>query len=246
MSLESASVPSRAFAPGYGPARPRAAHRALWQWLLALLLLAVLTPAFGAAPADARQPVLSLSRQGTGLPAVQQLQFFEDTTRALGIDEVRTPAQEARFTLPDQPLRGQESDRVLWFKLQMQLQDPADAAREWLMLVPTVSTRDIRFYGPFDTTGHALAEPVVTGMRHPWATRPAASEQMAWRFELPGPGVYTVYFRVESTFARIYDVVAKALRGATPRAVLSGIRGVSHHFTVSQREKGARGWIEIP
>ena len=98
MSLESASVPSRAFAPGYGPARPRAAHRALWQWLLALLLLAVLNPAFGAAPADARQPVLSLSRQATGLPAVQQLQFFEDTTRALGIDEVRTPAQEARFT----------------------------------------------------------------------------------------------------------------------------------------------------
>ncbi|SFO79240.1 diguanylate cyclase (GGDEF) domain-containing protein [Variovorax sp. PDC80] len=208
MSLVSAFVRSRAFEDEDGPARPRAAHRRPCRhWLLALwLLLATLTPALGAPPPGSQQPVLTLSRQAAGLPAVLQLQFFEDTTRALGIDEVRTPAQEARFTLPDQPLRGQESDRVLWFKLQMQLQDPADAAREWLMLVPTVSTRDIRFYGPFDTTGQALAEPVVTGMRHPWATRPAASEQMAWRFELPGPGVYTVYFRVESTFARIYDV----------------------------------------
>jgi diguanylate cyclase (GGDEF)-like protein len=152
---------------------------------------------------------LRVSRQPEGLPAVRHLQFFEDTTRMLGIEQVRTPPQDARFTLPDDPLRGKESDRVLWFKLRMQLADPADAAdtqREWLLLVPTVSTHDLRFYGPFDENGSALAEPVVTGMRHPWATRPAASEQMAWRFHLPGPGTYTAYFRVESTFARIYDV----------------------------------------
>ncbi len=186
-----------------------AALRSAWRLLLAAALVLAFAGIAGTAaaqPADAQREPLRVSRQPHGLQAVQRLQVFEDQSRSLGIEQVRTPAQEARFVYPDAPLRGKESDRVLWFKLQMQLADPADAPREWLMLVPTVSTHELRFYGPYDENGHALAEPVVTGMRHPWASRPAASEQMAWRFKLPGPGTYTAYFRVESTFARIYDV----------------------------------------
>ncbi|RZI63425.1 MAG: GGDEF domain-containing protein, partial [Variovorax sp.] len=158
------------------------------------------------AQAQAQRAPLQLTRQPQGLSAVSRLQFFEDTTRALTIEQVRTPEQEARFGYPNDPLVGKESDRVLWFKVQMQLADPAEATREWLMLVPTVSTHELRVYGPYDAQGRALAAPVVTGMRHPWSTRPAASEQMAWRFKLPDAQPYTVYFRVESTFARIYDV----------------------------------------
>jgi diguanylate cyclase (GGDEF)-like protein len=198
----------------------RAAFALAWRLFQAFALTLFLSTLAAAQPPGASgeqpealpplQPLqpLRVSRQPEGLPAVRHLQFFEDTTRALGIEQVRAPAQEARFTLPDDPLKGKESDRVLWFKLQMRLADatPADTQREWLLLVPTVSTHDLRFYGPFDENGQALAEPVVTGMRYPWATRPAASEQMAWRFRLPGPGTYTAYFRVESTFARIYDV----------------------------------------
>jgi diguanylate cyclase (GGDEF)-like protein len=192
-------------AEGLGFLRTRAVRLA-WRALSATLL-ALLVPSLAAAQqaGEQREP-LRIERQAGGLPAVRRLQVFEDATRSLTIEQVRTPQQEARFAYPDDPLRGRESDRVLWFKLQMQLADPADASREWLMLVPTVSTHDLRFYGPFDENGSALAEPVVTGMRHPWASRPASSEQMAWRFRLPGPGTYTAYFRVESTFARIYDV----------------------------------------
>ena len=167
---------------------------------------AVAQPGQVQAQAQAQRAPLQLTRQPQGLSAVSRLQFFEDTTRALTIEQVRTPEQEARFGYPNDPLVGKESDRVLWFKLQMQLADPAEATREWLMLVPTVSTHELRVYGPYDAQGRALAAPVVTGMRHPWSTRPAASEQMAWRFKLPDAQPYTVYFRVESTFARIYDV----------------------------------------
>jgi hypothetical protein len=95
------------------------------------------------------------------------------------------------------------------------------------LLVPTVSTHDLRFYGPFDESGRALAAPVATGMRYPWATRPAASEQMAWLFHLPGPGTYTAYFRVESTFARIYDVTvwdpADYLRSTQDKRMFDGV-----------------------
>jgi diguanylate cyclase (GGDEF)-like protein len=210
----------------------RAASARAWRLFQAIALalffstIAVAQPA----PADARGEPLQVSRQASGLPAVRHLQVFEDATRALTIEQVRTPEQEARFAFPDDPLKGKESDRVLWFKLRMQLADPADAAgaqREWLMLVPTVSTHDLRFYGPFDESGRALAAPVATGMRYPWATRPAASEQMAWLFHLPGPGTYTAYFRVESTFARIYDVTvwdpADYLRSTQDKRMFDGV-----------------------
>ena len=76
--------------------------------------------------AQAQRAPLQLTRQPQGLSAVSRLQFFEDTTRALTIEQVRTPEQEARFGYPNDPLVGKESDRVLWFKMQMQLADPAD------------------------------------------------------------------------------------------------------------------------
>jgi diguanylate cyclase (GGDEF)-like protein len=187
--------------------RGAADTRLAWRLLVAAALALFLSAVAAAQPAgDAQRGPLLIRHQPNGLPAVRHLQVFEDKTRSLSIEQVRTPPQEARFAFPDDPLRGKESDRVLWFKLQMRLADPAEASREWLMLVPTVSTHDLRFYGPYDADGHALAAPVTTGMRYPWASRPAASEQMAWRFRLPGPGTYDVYFRVESTFARIYDV----------------------------------------
>ncbi|WP_285409997.1 diguanylate cyclase [Variovorax sp. efr-133-TYG-130] len=187
--------------------RGAADTRLVWRLLVAAALALFLSAVAAAQPAgDAQRGPLLIRHQPNGLPAVRHLQVFEDKTRSLSIEQVRTPPQEARFAFPDDPLRGKESDRVLWFKLQMRLADPAEASREWLMLVPTVSTHDLRFYGPYDADGHALAAPVTTGMRYPWASRPAASEQMAWRFRLPGPGTYDVYFRVESTFARIYDV----------------------------------------
>lgn len=153
------------------------------------------------APRDVPAPV---ARHAGGMLVVPFMGVWEDTARNLDIEAVRDPRNADRFAYPENPLKGAESDRVLWFRLRLQLADPADALREWLLLVPTVSTHELRFYGPYDSAGRALAEPVVTGMRHPWSTRPAASEQMAWRFQLPDAGMYTVYFRVESTFARFY------------------------------------------
>lgn len=174
--------------------------------LLALWVAATLAgaaPAGATTPAGGNVPAPVVQRDG-GLLVVPFMGMFEDTSRTLTIEAVRQPENEARFAYPDNPLKGAESDRVLWFRLKLQLAHPADAQREWLLLVPTVSTHELQFHGPYDAQGRPLAEPVVTGMRHPWATRPAGSEQMAWRFRLPDTREYTVYFRVESTFARFY------------------------------------------
>ncbi|KTT23005.1 diguanylate cyclase [Pseudacidovorax intermedius] len=177
-------------------------------WLALLLWLGLAAAQSNAAvPTQAeRLAPVAIGRNLSGQQLAWHLQVLEDSSRQLGIDDVRSPEWQSRFTLPAEPLRGREADRVLWFKFQLRLADPADAPQEWLLVVPTVSTHDIRFFGPFAPDGRALAEPVVTGMRHPWATRPASAEQMSWRFQLPDAQPYTVYVRVDSTFARIYDM----------------------------------------
>jgi diguanylate cyclase (GGDEF)-like protein len=186
---------------------PASPLRLILPLVLLFVLLALQTLA-GAATPDERTLPVQLQRVAGGLPIVGRLQLFEDTTRALDIAQVRTAQQDARFAFPDDPLTGKESDRVLWFKATLQLADARDTRREWLLVVPTVSTLELRFHGPYGPDGRAIAAPVVTGMHHPWSTRPAASEQMAWRFTLPDTQPYTVYFRVDSIFARVYDVRA--------------------------------------
>lgn len=191
-----------------------------------LLTLVVMLPAAAQTTVERDVPALISAKPG-GMLIVPFMGMFEDQGRALGIEQVRTPENEARFAYPDNPLKGAESDRVLWFRVRLQLADPADALREFLLLVPTVSTHELRFYGPYNAQGQALAPPVVTGMRHPWATRPANSEQMAWRFNLPDDQVYTVYFRVESTFARFYAArvwdLAEYLQGTQDKRMFDGV-----------------------
>ncbi|KAF1046825.1 sensor domain-containing diguanylate cyclase [Xylophilus sp.] len=169
-----------------------------------LLALAMALAALPPVACATQERVARITPQAEGQPVVAEMAVFEDTTRTLDIDAVRARAQQARFMHPGDPLRGAESDRVLWFRLRLQLADAADARRDWLLVVPTISTHELRFYGPYGADGRVLAPPVVTGMRYPWSTRPAASEQMAWRFRLPDAQPYTVYFRVDSTFARFY------------------------------------------
>ncbi|WP_225977740.1 sensor domain-containing diguanylate cyclase [Paracidovorax avenae] len=175
--------------------------------LRAALAWLCLAPVHPAARAGTVEPAVLAAHEG-GVSLVPHMEVLEDPGRRLGIGDVLAPENAARFVHPDDPLRGAEADRVLWFRVQLRLADPGDAQREWLLVVPTVSTHELRFYGPYGPDGRALAPPVVTGMRHPWATRPAGSEQMAWRFRLPDAQTYTAYFRVESTFARFYAVTA--------------------------------------
>ncbi|RYF83957.1 MAG: GGDEF domain-containing protein [Comamonadaceae bacterium] len=176
-------------------------------WLLGGCLLAG-APAANAAHAlgAVSAPPLLLEATAQGQRVVPRMQFLEDETRSLTLTDIQSPQQQSRFEFAADPLIGRESDRVMWFKLTLQVSRPQDVGRGWVLVVPTVSTHDLQFYGPFDSQQRSTAAPVTTGMRHGWHTRPLASEQMAWRFTLTDTQPQTVYFRVDSTFARIYDV----------------------------------------
>lgn len=188
------------------------APAAAWLWLV--LCVAVWLAAFApgtvraAGTAEAERAPVALERRDGGVSLVGRVGYLQEPSTPFGIEQVRQAAREDRFVYPSDPLQGRESRRVLWFKLHVQLADLRDADRDWLLVVPSVSTHEMRFYGPFPDADEAAPVPraaaAVTGMRHPYETRAAASEKMAFGFRLQDARPHTIYVRVESDFARIY------------------------------------------
>lgn len=152
----------------------------------------------GGAPA-----VLDDHRKGLSLGSTGQLLWLVDDLGTLTIDDVRAAATDARFGPPPRmPLRG-ATPAYHWFKVVL---EQRAASGDWVLATQTTSLQDVRFYGPFDASGTALAPPVHTGLAQPFATRPLGSERYLTRLQPPGPGTYTVYARLYSETAPSFDL----------------------------------------
>ena len=160
--------------------------------LRACLLLCLLIshlPWIGATPV-----VLDEHPHGLLLNNTGQLLWLADDNGALTLDDVRGAEHAARFApLPAQRRHG-EDVRPHWFKVEL---EQRAASGDWVLATHTTALKDVRFHGPFDAAGRALAPPVHTGLAQPYATRPLGSERYLMRLQLPGPGTYTVYVRLQ-------------------------------------------------
>ena len=156
--------------------------------LLAILLF--VPPGAGhAAPLD------RLVARAPGALLTGQIAYLIDDSRQLGLAEIRTPQKAAAFRAPEGPLRTLYNDHPYWIRVT--LQHEGDRG-DWVLAMSTTGITEVEFHGPFDTTGHALSEPVRTGLDQPWASRPLQSERYAFRVRLNAPGTYTAYLRVVS------------------------------------------------
>lgn len=160
--------------------------------LRACLLLCLLIshlPWTGATPI-----VLDEHPRGLLLNDTGQLLWLADDSGALTLDDVRGAEHAARFApLPAQRRHG-EDVRPHWFKVEL---EQRAVSGDWVLATHTTALKDVRFHGPFDAAGRALAPPVHTGLAQPYATRPLGSERYLMRLQLPGPGTYTVYVRLQ-------------------------------------------------
>ena len=138
--------------------------------------------------------VLDEHPRGLLLNDTGQLLWFADDSGTLTPDEVMDPAHGGRFQPAPHMLRHGESARPYWFKVQ--LEQRAETG-DWVLATQTTALKDVRFYGPFDASGRALAPAVHTGLSQTFATRPLGSERYLMRLQLPGPGTYTVYVRLQ-------------------------------------------------
>lgn len=149
--------------------------------------------------------VLDTHRQGLSLSETGQLLWLADDSGKLTLDEIMDPAHESRFQPAPHMLRHGESARPYWFKVQ--LEQRAETG-DWVLATQTTALKDVRFFGPFDASGRALAPAVHTGLSQPFATRPLGSERYLMRLQLPGPGTYTVYARLVGETAPLLTLSA--------------------------------------
>ena len=138
--------------------------------------------------------------QGLALSEPGHTLWLQDDTGALTLDDVRGADQDRRFEPAPPALQRSRGAQAHWFKLQMEQRTPAG---DWVLATQTTALKDVQFFGPFDSTGRALAPPVHTGLSQVFSTRPLASERYLMRLQLPAPGVYTVYARLVSDAAPI-------------------------------------------
>jgi len=138
--------------------------------------------------------VLDDHPRGLSLNETGQLLALTDNLGTLTLDEILQPAQTARFAPVPPAQQHSPSEKPRWFKVQLEQRAQTG---DWVLATQTTALQDARFHGPFDATGRALAAPVHTGLSQPFASRPLGSERYLMRLQLPGPGVYTVYVRLQ-------------------------------------------------
>ncbi|MEO8248295.1 MAG: diguanylate cyclase [Burkholderiales bacterium] len=147
-------------------------------------------------------PVVVLTPDARGIPLAGKIGVLVDESGKLGIEQIRSPEVEQRFKVEPGPVEVGFDEAPRWFKIRFR-QDARIG--EWLLAMASRNVSDMQFFGPFDeSAGRALAQPVVTGTSHPYATRYLGHERFSFRIQLPEPGVFTVYLRLKSEFPQTY------------------------------------------
>lgn len=157
---------------------------------ICLLLCLLVSPSSWA---QATPIILDEHRQGLLLSEKGPVQWFADDSGTLTLDDLLDPAHAGRFGSATSPPRRSTNAQPHWFKVEL---EQRALTGDWVLATQTTALKDVRFYGPFDASGRALAPPVHTGLSQPFDTRPLGSERYLLRLQLPGPGTYTVYARL--------------------------------------------------
>lgn len=165
------------------------------RWLLALLCCAL---GLSSGWADT-QHTMTLERQANGLPLTGTTALWIDGRGTATLDDIQQPTMAARWLYPTGAIRTGSNRHAHWLRVQV---EQRRQQHDWLVALPTTAIADLRFYGPFGENGLAVADPVVTGLQHPYSSRPLGSERYVARLHLPQAGRYTLYIRAQSDTAQ--------------------------------------------
>ena len=174
----------------------RTGHATVMVLWLALMVCCVV-------PARAAHvPVVTLDDMREGISLVGRMGFLEDATGHLKIDDIRSPAQDARFTVPPQVINQSGMDlHARWFKIRLR---QTSESRPWLIDTSNSAMRGFEVHGPYDDTGRPLAPPRIDGTGVLPAAPELGGDRFLYRFQLPRPGDYTLYVRTVSEFPEYY------------------------------------------
>ncbi|MFC7461689.1 diguanylate cyclase domain-containing protein [Hydrogenophaga defluvii] len=173
------------------------AWRGLWRAALCLCLLCWQT----LAPAA----VLLDRTEGRGQPVGAQALHWVDTSGDADLNSAQAAHAAGRFEPMVPGTRSGQDEQVHWLRMEV---EQARHHGDWVLALHTTAIDDVRFFGPFDARGQALAPPVLTGLVQAYATRPVANERPAMRLQLEQAGRYVVFMRLQSRSSQTLEVSA--------------------------------------
>lgn len=173
------------------------AWRGRWLAALCLCLLCWQTLAFAAVPLD--------RAQGRGLPVGSLALHWVDTSGNADLAGAQAAHAAGRFEPILPGTRTGQDDQVHWLRIAV---EQTRHHGDWVLALHTTAIDDVRFYGPFDARGQALAPPVLTGLMQAYNTRPMGNERPAMRLQLEDAGPYVVFMRLQSRSSQTLDVSA--------------------------------------
>ena len=126
-----------------------------------------------------------------------------DGSGAMDLEAARQAAQQGTFSYTGKPVFIAGGGQAVWLRIPLH---QSGTEGNWVISLPGATfVQDMRFYGPFDANGQALAAPVLTGSQRPFASRPLGSAVFSMPLALPRQGDYTVFIRSVSEASRTYD-----------------------------------------
>ncbi|MDP3519635.1 MAG: diguanylate cyclase [Hydrogenophaga sp.] len=167
-------------------------------WLLCLLscLLLWLPPAHA---------VVVLDAAASGQRVGAQASHWADTSGTADLAAAQAAFVAGRFEPARPGMRTGNPDHAHWLRIDV---EQTRAHGDWVLALHTTAIDDVRFFGPINAQGQALAPPVATGLVQPYASRPMGTERPAMRLQLGDAGRYVVFLRLQSRSSQALDVSA--------------------------------------
>ena len=151
----------------------------------------------------AQDCVTALQPGAKGVALAECTSWLIDGGGAMNLEAARQAAQQGRFSHTGKPVFIAGGGQAVWLRIPLH---QSGSEGNWVISLPGATfVQDMRFYGPFDANGWALAAPVLTGSQKPFATRALGSAVFSMPLALPRPGDYTVFIRSVSEVSRTYD-----------------------------------------
>lgn len=182
---------------------PACRLRALQWWVGALLVVGASAALSSDHPASAHGDrvlaVATNSASPTSLTA--WFDVLEDPSRTLSFDDVRSSAQNARFTASGatgEALNYGITPSVWWLRLKVV--NKSDQPIERLLEVAHARLSHVNFYAP---QGNGAYDAIETGATAPFESRGYAHRHFVFSVPLPPGAEQTLYLRVASTTAFI-------------------------------------------
>jgi diguanylate cyclase (GGDEF)-like protein len=124
-----------------------------------------------------------------------QAQHWVDSSGSADLAAAQAAHAAGRFVPLAPGDRTDGAAQAHWLRIEVQ---QAQQHGDWVLALHTTAIDDVRFFGPFNAQGQALAAPVLTGLVQPYASRPMGNERPAMRLQLTEPGRYVAFVRLQS------------------------------------------------